>query len=462
MAIGVQISSFFFAGQPAVDDIFGYFQATSEVQIQNLQITAQVAPTGGNLVVSLINLQGTELGRISLAAATYYNAGQLSTFVTLNRGQAVRAKIVSLDGNATAADLTLNLIGATAQGPNPPSGNCGPSSGNCSTGTSSCTPPSAQLLFFPGNTGPQGPAGPAGPASTIPGPAGATGPFAVYTGDYVSTTTYYDTALRHDIVSYDGSFWVVNNPGKSGTDTWEAPTVTDWTNVGSTFINIATGWKLIGSQEIPVGVNMVSPGFMKSNNFVDATSGWLVTGAGALVAYEAVINGLVSTDTPKFNLDSVTRTMPGTALAATTIPPIASVDIPIYTDYIHGTDDAMIFYGWESGADAFVEHRFGNTNQNFLVSVQGLGTQATPGETGYILPHYRVRNAGGMWGAWTAVSPDVTLLNENALTQSFTNTATLQVALASTQDIQFSASFAQSVYGAFDMTGCTLSAIAFN
>lgn len=459
MASGIQISSFPFIGVPALNAVFGYYQAPSSVQIQQLQAFVQTAPAGGNLTIALINSSGTELGRVVVAAASYYGVASLSTPATLSAGQGVRAKVVGVD-LGVAANITVNLIGAVAQFPSGPS-YCGPTAG-CGTGTLSCPPPVATMAFFPGTQGPQGIQGIPGPASTVPGPNGVTGPFGTYEGDYVSSGTYYFSALRQTVVSYGGFFWAATNPNKNGLDTWEAPGTADWTNIGDTLVNIATGWKLLADQEIPVGVVIVPPGFLMSENFVDGTSGWLATGAGAFVAYDAIINGLVSTNTPKFNLASVTRTMPGTAMSQTDIPTIASADIPVYSDFIHGTDDMMIFYGWLSGTNAFVEHRFGNTSQNFLISVQGTGTQATASEQGYVLLHYRTRTNGGLWGAWTAVTGQISYLNEDALPQSFNNISPLNITLAGTQDIQFAASFAQSVYGAFDMDACTLSVVAFN
>lgn len=463
MATGIQISSFQYVGAPPLNAVFGYYQAPSSVQIQQLQAVVQTAPVGGSLTIALITILGVELGRVIVPSAMFYGVATLETPVTLNAGQAVRAKVVGVD-IGTASDVTLNLIGAVAQFPSGPS-YCGPTSG-CGPygygGSLACPPPAATMAFFPGTQGPVGLQGPAGPASTVPGPEGATGPFGTYEGDYVSTNLYYDSALRQSIVGYGGFFWAATNPLKNGFNSWEAPGTADWTNIGSTLINIATGWKLLASQEIPVGVNVVSPGFLKSDNFVDGTSGWVATGAGAFAAYDAIINGLVSTNTPKFNLASVTRTMPGTAFASTDIPTVASGDIPVYSDFIHGTDDEMIFYGWLSGTNAFVNHRFGNTDQKFWISVQGTGTQTTGGEQGYVLLHYRTRDNGGLWGAWTPITGQITYLNEDPLPQSFNNISPLSITLTGTQDIQFAASFAQSVYGVFDMDACTLAVLAFN
>lgn len=149
--------------------------------------------------------------------------------------------------------------------------------------TPACQPPVATTLFFPGTRGPEGPKG---DPSSVPGPTGETGPagaVGVYTGTYNSAGSYYDTAFRKDIVAYAGLFWITNNPAISGSASWGQPNVRDWAPFGSTLTITATALALLTAQNINVGLNIQSPGYIKSNNFVDGVSGWLVTAAGALV-----------------------------------------------------------------------------------------------------------------------------------------------------------------------------------
>lgn len=456
MALGVQISSFVFVGVPALNDIFGFYKAPSSIQIQRIQITAQTGPVGGNITVTLVNQSGTSLGVTAgvLASGTTYVDTALAAPLTLAQNSIVRAKITGVD-TGVASDLVVNLVGATSQGTTSAPSGCG---------ATECQPPSAQLLFFPGTVGPQGPAG---PASTVPGPTGPTGAagaIGVYTGDYVSTTVYYDTDRREDIVSYAGAFWIVNNSVKSGTDTWEAPNVTDWTNVGSTLLNIATGWNLLADQEIPVGVTVVAPGFLQSVNFVANTSGWVATAAGGFQSFDATINGLVSTNTPKFNLADLNRTMPTLGYATYDIPTILDADIPVFPTFTNATDNAMIFFGWTQGANNYIDNRFGNTTQRFQINVQGTGENTSASaDVVYIQLYYRTRTSGGAWGAWTAASGQISYMQDlAALPQSFQNTAYLSIGLIGTQDIQFSAGFSKSAAATGEIGGATLTVLAFN
>ena len=68
--------------------------------------------------------------------------------------------------------------------------------------------------------GPQGPQGPPGEGSTVPGPAGPDGPGVVFRGRFNSSTTYFRTTERRDIVTpanADSPYFITNNFNKSGT-----------------------------------------------------------------------------------------------------------------------------------------------------------------------------------------------------------------------------------------------------
>ncbi len=146
MALGVLISSFPYFGVPTLSQVFGYYAAPSAVQIQRIQISAQTLPVGGNITVALINQAGTSYG--AGAQATLYSGNgyvdvALAAPITLSPGQVVRAIITEVD-SGVAQDLTINLVGATAEGTPVPSG-CGNGGGQ------ECAPPAAQLLFFKGS-----------------------------------------------------------------------------------------------------------------------------------------------------------------------------------------------------------------------------------------------------------------------------------------------------------------------
>lgn len=149
MALGVQISSFFYPGAPTLSKVFGYFGASSGAQIQRIQISALVAPAGGNIKVTLVDVMGNSLGvTATLANGTAYVDYPLPTTINLVAGNGVRAQITDVD-NGTAEDLTVSLIGATSQGPVAPSsggGSCG-----CGNTQSGCVPPVGTMLFFQGS-----------------------------------------------------------------------------------------------------------------------------------------------------------------------------------------------------------------------------------------------------------------------------------------------------------------------
>lgn len=142
MATGVTIAGLQYVGAPVLSAVFGFFKTSSGVQIQRLQITAQTPPAGGNISVQLVDESGNAYAGATVtlpSGASYYDQ-PLAAPITLGIGRVIRAQITGVD-NGTASDITLNIIGATAQGATPPSG-CGPSN---------CQPPQAQLLFFAGS-----------------------------------------------------------------------------------------------------------------------------------------------------------------------------------------------------------------------------------------------------------------------------------------------------------------------
>lgn len=142
MATGVLISSFAWVGPPVLNAVFGFFKTSAGTQIQRLQITAQTPPVGGNITVELVDQSGTSYGaEITLPNGNSYYDFPLPAPLSLGLARIVRARFSAVD-LGTASDLTLNLIGATAQGSNAPSSCCGPAE---------CQPPTAQLLFFQGS-----------------------------------------------------------------------------------------------------------------------------------------------------------------------------------------------------------------------------------------------------------------------------------------------------------------------
>ena len=116
MALGVQIASFPYTGTAVLDEIFGGYTAPSAVQIQRLQLSSRMPPIGGNITITLVDVNGGDLGaEIILPAAWRYRDYGLPAPVTLIAGEAVFAKITGVD-LGVAQDFNLILVGATAQG----------------------------------------------------------------------------------------------------------------------------------------------------------------------------------------------------------------------------------------------------------------------------------------------------------------------------------------------------------
>lgn len=319
------------------------------------------------------------------------------------------------------------------------------------------------MAFFPGTKGDKGDKGDAGPASTVPGPDGPAGAVGVYVGTYVAGTTYYDNANRRDIVDYAGRFWITNNSAKNGLATWAAPNVNDWADFGATLVAVATALRLLQATNINVGLTLSSPGFLMSSNFVQYVSGLLLTGAGRLEAYDALIAGFISTNTPKFNLDEPDRTMPAVAFASYDIPAIADGAIPVNPTINNVTDDALIVFGWTQGPNTFLENRFGNDTQKFTINLNGVGDNTSGGtDQFYIQLYYRTRTNGGAWGAWTVIGTDWYMQALAALPQTFDLTRDLTIALTGDDDIQFSAGFSKGAAGTCSVGGATLTVKAFN
>lgn len=319
------------------------------------------------------------------------------------------------------------------------------------------------MLFFPGLKGDKGDKGDAGPASTVPGPAGAAGAVAVYPKVYSPLATYYDTAFRKDIVAYNGRYWITNNPAKSGQVGWAAPTVDDWSDFGATLVTFATALDLQQATNIAVGLNIQSPGYAKSDNFVQFLSGWLLAGTGRAEFYDALLSGWISTNTPKFNLEDVNRAMPGVASAEFNIPAIVDGDIPVNPTINNVTDDALIFFGWNQGVNTFLENRFGNETQKFDVFLSGIGQNDSAGvDLFYIQVYYRTRVNGGAWDPWIVIPQDEYMNKLAGEDQSFQLVRPLTVALTGDTDIQFSAGFSKGAAGVASISGAIISVRAYN
>jgi len=288
---------------------------------------------------------------------------------------------------------------------------------NC--GPTQCLPPTPQLLFFQGVSGPSGPTGPEGPTgpqgdpggptgATGPtgpagsagtsgpigptGPGGELGPAGVYRGVYSISTRYYYNAVRRDIVTYGGSFWLANNPAKDGQVNWGTPGVADWEPFGAEFSSVATALLLAESAVITVSLTLGTSGsdvgFIQSANYVPGVSGFLIRADGYAEFNNVLIRGKISTVAAVFNPAAPNNTFPTTAIQnASDMTPQSSLGVG-------GTiiGPLVSFYGWLGSHLA--NQYFGNATGNFFISVSGGYTVATGG---YADTNIVYRKNGGAW-----------------------------------------------------------------
>lgn len=126
------------------------------------------------------------------------------------------------------------------------------------------------------------------------GAAGDPGPGVVYRGAYGSSTEYYHTATRRDVVLHGGSYYLTNNTGKNGLTTWGTPGGGDWQSFGATFTSIATG--LLLTEDATILKTLTMGDGTTSNAGVIRSAGASAYGTGA--GFWLGIDGT----TPKFRI----------------------------------------------------------------------------------------------------------------------------------------------------------------
>ena len=365
-------------------------------------------------------------------------------------------------------------------------------------GQTQCLPPKATLLFFNGISGPIGPTGPYGPtgpqgtpggATGATGPAGSTGPtglagsigvsglagqsgpLCVFRGAYNIVQRYYYNASRRDVVLYNNTFWLANNPAKDAQVNWGTPgTSPDWVTFGSVFSMIATGLLLTENAIITVSLTLgqtgSNVGYIQSANYVSGVSGFLIRADGFAEFNDVLVRGKISTTSEKFNPQDTVRTMPPVGYSSQVFGQVDNVDIPENPSWYYTGDNApyltsLIMYGWMSGPASFQTNRFGISQQPFSISIQGTTENTSPsGQFLYTELVYRLRNNGGSWGSWVPIAFTTRSLPGVEIT--FQNIGFVVVTLTGTQDIQFGAGWSKGVGGVTIMQGALLSVQAFN
>jgi hypothetical protein len=124
MATGVTLSTLIYAGLAQLDGTLGSYQASQTVQIQRLQLNAQVGAVGGDVTVALFDEDGEELGSVTMLSASSFKNVALPATITLRSGDVVTAKFTGVD-LGVAQYFTLSILGATSEYPVGPAC-CGP------------------------------------------------------------------------------------------------------------------------------------------------------------------------------------------------------------------------------------------------------------------------------------------------------------------------------------------------
>lgn len=101
-----------FAGNLALNQIFGYYVAPAACVVKGVQLSAQKAPLGADAIITLVDADGISLGRTATLPS-----GQTTANITFNptlpllNAATVRAKVTQIGtGNNPGAFLTANLI----------------------------------------------------------------------------------------------------------------------------------------------------------------------------------------------------------------------------------------------------------------------------------------------------------------------------------------------------------------
>ncbi len=99
-------------GNLAVNQVFGFYKAPAAAVVKGVQLAAQKAPAGADVIVSLVDADGIALGRTAtLPAGQAFAEVTFGTPLPLLTAAVVRAKVTQIGtGNTPGAYLTANLV----------------------------------------------------------------------------------------------------------------------------------------------------------------------------------------------------------------------------------------------------------------------------------------------------------------------------------------------------------------
>lgn len=215
-----------------------------------------------------------------------------------------------------------------------------------------------------GTQGPQGLTGPQGPGGGDQGPQGPQGeigPGLVYRGVYDPAQTYYNNAVRRDVVSHpEGTYFYTNNPAKSGLATWDTPPGADWlafTGFTAVATDLLLAQDVAITRTLTLGTAGGNDGIIQSANYVPFVSGFILRQNGFAEFQEVLINGKLANSCAFFNVTAENNTFPATSGQEAEATPNLNNFPP------SGTRVPLLEYkGWELGSPGIDATRYGKAD----------------------------------------------------------------------------------------------------
>ena len=192
--------------------------------------------------------------------------------------------------------------------------------------------------------------------SAIAGQNGDAGPAIVYRGDFSSSTPYYRTSLRRDVVKYNGVYWLKKSYYSGGPYLIAPFNSSDWESFGSQFSSVATHTLLAENASI---------------------ADWIIK--SGKISSQSNVSG---TNTPKVILDGVNGIIKMSGLSSTS-EYLGKSEIKDEGVFIESSGDyfsnAVPGALWIAGSSTLVERNMPNSGNNgrLLTAVYGKATNTS-------------------------------------------------------------------------------------
>lgn len=107
----MQTPALTFAGQLILDQVFGIYRAPEACVIKGIQLAAQVAPEGADVIIDLVDSEGVSLARsATLPADEPWSDTDFVTPLPILADGIVRAKVTQVGSSKPGSFLTVTLI----------------------------------------------------------------------------------------------------------------------------------------------------------------------------------------------------------------------------------------------------------------------------------------------------------------------------------------------------------------